>query len=365
MQENQSSHNSRLIPSYSCILSNSRMEIEECHPLVSFNEIKNWNPPSEAPPRKRTSLKKLETKSRTIVCHDMRGGYLEDRFVAGSTNHKSYAFWHWSMVDIFVYFSHKLLTIPPPGWIEAAHLHGVLILGTFITEWEGGTSICEEIFTKDEHIDLLANKMSLVAAHHNFDGYLINIENKLSEVALQGMIHFLKKLQTQLKMIKEENLLIWYDSVTINGELLWQNELNAKNYPFFEVSDGIFLNYTWKRENIEASVAAAGIRSFDVYVGIDIFGRGTYGGGGWETWQAVNVIRQHPLSVALFAPGWVYESFEEDYHNMQDKFWNFLRPHLHTNKRKLEFPIETSFCRGFGLYRRKFGKKVEGIYGFP
>lgn len=32
------------------------------------------------------------------------------------------------------------------------------------------------------------------------------------------------------------------------------------------------------------SVAAAGDRKFDVYMGIDVFGRGTYGGGQWNVW---------------------------------------------------------------------------------
>ncbi len=37
-----------------------------------------------------------------------------------------------------------------------------------------------------------------------------------------------------------------YDAVTIEGKLDWQNELNEKNRAFFDVCDGIFLNYTWK-----------------------------------------------------------------------------------------------------------------------
>lgn len=30
-------------------------------------------------------------------------------------------------VDVFVYFSHHLVTIPPKGWIHAAHKHGVKV----------------------------------------------------------------------------------------------------------------------------------------------------------------------------------------------------------------------------------------------
>ncbi len=42
------------------------------------------------------------------------------------------------------------------------------------------------------------------------------------------------------------SLVIWYDAVTVEGKLQWQNELNGLNSPFFQACDGIFLNYTWK-----------------------------------------------------------------------------------------------------------------------
>ena len=39
---------------------------------------------------------------------------------------------------------------------------------------------------------------------------------------------------------------IWYDAVTTEGCLKWQNTLNALNRPFFEASDALFVNYAWK-----------------------------------------------------------------------------------------------------------------------
>lgn len=56
---------------------------------------------------------------------------------------------------------------------------------------------------------------------------------------------------------------------------------------FFDVCDGIFLNYVWKEENLERSVAQAGARALDVFVGVDIFGRNCFGGGGFNS-NAVN-----------------------------------------------------------------------------
>lgn len=38
------------------------------------------------------------------------------------------------------------------------------------------------------------------------------------------------------------------------------------------------------------SAAVAGDRKFDVYMGIDVFGRGTYGGGQWNVSDTLNIL---------------------------------------------------------------------------
>ena len=55
---------------------------------------------------------------------------------------------------------------------------------------------------------------------------------------------------------------------------------------FFDVCDGIFLNYNWSLDDLQESVSVSGKeRRYDVYVGVDVFGRGCYGGGGWNTYK--------------------------------------------------------------------------------
>ena len=51
------------------------------------------------------------------------------RFIQGSATQTPYSFYHWQYIDIFVYFSHHTVTIPPVGWTNAAHRHGVCVLG--------------------------------------------------------------------------------------------------------------------------------------------------------------------------------------------------------------------------------------------
>ena len=54
---------------------------------------------------------------------------------------------------------------------------------------------------------------------------------------------------------------------------------------FFDACDGIFVNYGWSDVNLERSraVAEESGRPYDVYIGVDVYGRGCRGGGGFNT----------------------------------------------------------------------------------
>ena len=49
---------------------------------------------------------------------------------------------------------------------------------------------------------------------------------------------------------------------------------------YFNVCDGIFLNYHWTRSDLQQTALLAGSHCSNVFVGIDVFGRGCYGDGG-------------------------------------------------------------------------------------
>eukprot|EP01102_Stenamoeba_stenopodia_P006464 TRINITY_DN1771_c0_g1_i3.p1 TRINITY_DN1771_c0_g1~~TRINITY_DN1771_c0_g1_i3.p1 ORF type:complete len:547 (+),score=51.10 TRINITY_DN1771_c0_g1_i3:708-2348(+) len=123
------------------------------------------------------------------------------------------------------------------------------------------------------------------------------------------MIRFVRELTSSMHEALPGSIVIWYDSVlATDGSLTWQNALNKLNRGFFDVCDGIFLNYAWTPELLKSSVEEAGdARKLDVIAGIDIFGRGTFGGGGYTTHLAIEEITKHGCSVGLFAPGWTLE----------------------------------------------------------
>ena len=114
----------------------------ECVPVRSLDELHAWKKPDyanqfPAPPLalrspavsgKWNDFSELRPMSgdgrapKTLLCHDFKGGYNEDRFADGGDSEKfPYVFQRWSLIDSFCYFSHNFVTIPPPGWIAAAH----------------------------------------------------------------------------------------------------------------------------------------------------------------------------------------------------------------------------------------------------
>ncbi|XP_046893879.1 cytosolic endo-beta-N-acetylglucosaminidase [Hypomesus transpacificus] len=295
---------------------------------------------------------------RTLVSHDMMGGYLDDRFVQGASSDAPYVFYHWQYIDIFNYFSHNMVTIPPAVWTNAGHRHGVLVLGTFITEWTDGKTTCENFLKDEESYRAVADRLVQITHYYGFDGWLINIENTLNEVAVKNTPLFLRYLTDQVHERVPGSLVLWYDSVLVDGQLKWQNELNQSNQVFFDACDGIFTNYNWTEQSLvgmEAFSAAQG-RLADIYVGVDVFARGEVVGGKFDTNKALELIRKHNLSTAIFAPGWVYETLSDktEFRNNQDKFWGLLSDFLYIHQPASPLPFFSSFCQGFGmkLYRR-------------
>lgn len=87
------------------------------------------------------------------LCHGCRNGVRKlgyslnksrpPRFVQGTEAETPYAFYHWEYIDIFNYFSHNMVTIPPVGWTNAAHKHGVVVIGEPRTSEPHCQRVCE------------------------------------------------------------------------------------------------------------------------------------------------------------------------------------------------------------------------------
>ena len=291
----------------------------------------------------------------------MGQGYNEDHNPEGGLDGKIYNLEYWQYCDIFVYFSHCRVTVPPPSWVNVAHKNGTRVLVRFsfplssnssdlpfeclklnvITEeWDKEKTPVETLrliygqeIDHDHRCNLkfspyYADKLVQMTKFLNLDGIFLNIEAVLPDTrhAIQLSL-FVKYLTRKCHDEIPNSLVIWYDSVTIEGNLKWQDRLTDLNYPFFEACDGIFLNYTWKKEYPDETLALLSkhntlTRRHDVYVGTDVWGRNTYGGGGFNTFRALERIKKADLSYALFAPAWTYEFLsKDDFRRNERRFW--------------------------------------------
>lgn len=170
----------------------------------------------------------------------------------------------------------------------------------------------------------MAAKLTQIAVDHGFDGWLVNIENGVEPGKnIDVMVHFMRSLTTQMRAATAPNAgggaaaektahgtqgdqdssykndggnsdsssppsmqtsgsnsagsatfsaasaalnsgctVLWYDSVTVDGKLRWQNCLNEKNRVFFDACDGIFTNYAWKADYPSACALEASARRY-------------------------------------------------------------------------------------------------------
>ena len=159
---------------------------ESGHPIIqpikSFYKLLSWLPGFDnfnvpcVPLRYRGNT---NPDAKILVCHDMMGGYTLDKYPQGVNVTEDYHFYHWNLIEAFVYFSHNFITIPPATWTNAAHTNGVLSMGTIITEWEGGTQTCNHLLSTTDNVEKVVEQCVNLANYYQFDGWLVNIENSL------------------------------------------------------------------------------------------------------------------------------------------------------------------------------------------
>jgi endo-beta-N-acetylglucosaminidase D len=139
--------------------------------------------------------------------------------VQGGGDADAYLFRHWHAVDALVYFSHRLVTIPPPGWVNAGHTHGAQVLGTLITEWGAGAAACAQMFASQESAERVAAQLARVAERLGFDGWVINIENAVDAANVRHLFHFLCCLTAAMHAAVPGS--------KVNGDLRWMDRAHA------------------------------------------------------------------------------------------------------------------------------------------
>ncbi|TDL17628.1 hypothetical protein BD410DRAFT_541522 [Rickenella mellea] len=314
-------------------------------PRQTFDGVLQYHP--------RSSIGDLDAvgKGKLLVCHDYKGGYTEDPLSL------CYTFNFWDRCDTFIYFSHHAVTVPPPGWINAAHRQGVKMLGTLIFEGSGEEDCLRLLVGKlpksttgpaepsSAHTLPLsphyARLLAELAVERGFDGYLLNFECPLrgGPEQMRALDAWITILDSQLKRrVGSHSQAIWYDSVIITGQLRWQDRLNSLNLPFFLSSTSFFTNYTWPTHfpslcaqyllSLPPELLQAKPKTLqDIFIGVDVWGRGSHGGGGFGSFKAIEHADPQflGLSVAVFGPAWTWESEQDKPGFDWDAWWAYER----------------------------------------
>lgn len=332
-------------------------------------ELLQWNPKEDkdleynksvVPLAKRVEKDKLTPSNNTqnkdfnVVALSIMNGSTSGNPPNGLNKFASNTFSYWQYIDKLVYWggsSGEGIIVPPsPDVIDSAHKNGVPVLGTvfFPTTTHGGKAQwLNDFLQKDENGNFpMIDKLIEVCEVLGFDGWFINEETGLtvgendfidqSETAAEGAkitkehAELLQEFIREFK--KKSNLeIMWYDSITKDGKMDWQNALTDKNDYFLidenkeKIADSMFLNFWWTnksladKELLKASRDRAkelGLNPYDLYAGIDVQANGTNTKVRWNLFQDEKGIPY--TSLGLYAPSWTYFS-SKDVDEFQNK----------------------------------------------
>ncbi|KAF2878449.1 glycosyl hydrolase family 85 protein-like protein [Massariosphaeria phaeospora] len=322
----------------------------------TFDQLETWTAQaSDSLPRANTALLprapildgKEFGKASVLLCHDYSGNYHDyERVQSALVDEESYTCEHLQFVDTFIYFSHKLVCVPPPAWTNTLHRNGVKALGTILVEPQ--TRDTERLLQRhsvgdgaDNHAAFpVVAKLAQIAKHYGFDGYLINIEKPFPKESWGCSLleQFLRHLRDALGLDKK---VIWYDAITIANKIDFQNALNSNNISFSIASGSILTNYCWNERDARNSKAQAQEHNLpvqNVFFGVDVWAQNTTkitqpritypdkGGGGTNTGLAVSKLAEVGLSVGVFAPAWSFEHFPGYGRDMENAVWDGREP---------------------------------------
>lgn len=183
-----------------------------------FDELEAWSAEDVDPiQRANTPLLKrsasrahYQVKPTTVVllCHDYSGGYHDYESVRPCLRENEiYACNYPQYIDTFVYFSHKLVCVPPPTWINTMHRNGVKVLGTFIVE--PGKAHVERVLTQVSDEFIVAKQLADMADIFGFDGWLLNIELVFPETTKYPAERMCAMIRSLKRLLGPERNVVW------------------------------------------------------------------------------------------------------------------------------------------------------------
>ncbi|MGG7096746.1 endo-beta-N-acetylglucosaminidase [Clostridium sardiniense] len=259
----------------------------------------------------------------------------------GGDTENAYAFSYWQYVDSYVYWggtSKGIFLVPTADVIDSGHKNGVPVLGTVGFPWgpgEGHVEQIREFLAKDKDGKFkVADKMIEMARFYGFDGWFINQESYgCSKEDADLMVEFF----TYMKETAPDIRIGWYDSMTTEGPVKYQDSLNPLNVGFFQnegkrVTDEFFLNYNWdmpstsfpEKSKVDMSVDTAksvGRSQYDVYAGVEVQ-QNAYN----DKFPVEHLLDENgklKTSLAMYCPNSTFSMAKDvdDFYKHDQKFW--------------------------------------------
>lgn len=298
---------------------------------------------SRVPLTKRISPDKLspsnqnQNKKTKIVALSMMNSQTSGNPSRGTTKFESYTFDYWQYIDTLVYWGGSsgegIIVTPSADVIDEAHSNGVPVLGTIFLppkEYGGKVDWVKTMLKKDEQGQYpFASQMVKVAKTYGFEGWFINEEtqglNADDAANMKALIQQVKKEDSSLQIM-------WYDAMTKDGKVDWQNQLNDQNATFVQdkAADAMFLNFWWTQNNLadqkllEKSNLYAknhNIDPYNIYAGIDVQAKDVQTPVKWNLLEKGNQATQ--TSIGLYAASATYTNASnwDDFQNRESAFW--------------------------------------------
>lgn len=324
-------------------------------------QLLEWNPNededllfnvSTVPLKERVDIAKLDTvngtqnKDTRSMAVSIMNGSTSGNSPHGLNKMNANAFSYWQYVDLLVYWGGSsgegLIVAPSADVVDAGHKNGVKVIGTvFMPQAAHGGKMqwLEDLLLREEDGSYpVADKLIEAAHTYGFDGWFMNQETEGTEEEPLTADHAarMQEFLSYYKAQAPELELIYYDSMTVDGKMDWQNALTDQNAAFLKTEDGadvadhMFLNFWWTTEKLapeellKASAELAGelqIDPYSLYAGVDLQSNGYGTEIDWSLFE--NPAGGTYTSLGLYCPSWAYFSAEtvQDFWKQENKLW--------------------------------------------
>lgn len=299
-----------------------------------------------ADPADLETVNSTQNKDTKVMAISIMNGSTSGNSPHGINKVNANTFSYWQYVDLLVYWGGSsgegLIVAPSADVVDAGHRNGVKVIGTVFmpqTAHGGKMEWLEDLLEKGEDGSYpVADKLIEVAKLYGFDGWFVNQETEGTDGEPLTEEHA-KRMQEFLAYYKEkapELELVYYDSMTSEGKMDWQNALTEKNLMFLKgegqnkAADEMFLNFWWTEEELapqellktSAELAREqGLDPYDLYAGVDIQSRGYDTEVRWNLFE--NPEGGTYTSLGLYCPSWAYFSAGtiQDFWKQENKLW--------------------------------------------